>query len=112
MLNLKRWVVKYLREIADKIEADSCEMTDEEAMRVMSIIAHEPLSKEQAANYMNLSTSRFDDYVRMRKLPRGRKRRGHRELDWYKDELDMYKSTIKERSVWQQKRRQQEDQSH
>ena len=97
MIDFKKIVAKYLREVADKIDADSCEMTDEEAMKVMSIIAHEPLSREQAANYMNLSLSRFDDYVKMRKLPKGRKRRGHRELDWYKDELDTYKSMFKKK---------------
>ena len=95
MIDFKKIVAKYLRDVADKIDSGSCEMDAEEAMQLCSVIAHEPLSKEQAANYLNLSPSRFDDYVRMRKLPRGRKRRGHKELDWYKDELDLYKTMFK-----------------
>ena len=103
MIDYKKLVSKYLREIADKIDADSCEMDADEAMHVMSIIAHEPLSREQASNHLNLSLSRFDDYVRMRKLPKGRKRRGHRELDWYRDELDLYKTTFKKKNYGNKK---------
>jgi predicted DNA-binding transcriptional regulator AlpA len=49
------------------------------------------MSKEQACNYLNLSRSRFDDLVRERKIPRGKKRVGFKELYWYQDELDFCK---------------------
>ena len=88
MSNLKRLIVNLLRETADKIDAGTSEITESEAMDIMSILAHKPMSKEDACIYLNLSRSRFDDLVREGRLPKGRKRRGFKELVWYQDELD------------------------
>lgn len=43
---LKRLVVKYLREAADKISSGNCELTEAEAMDILRVISHEALSKE------------------------------------------------------------------
>ena len=86
---LKGLVVKYLREAADKISSGNCEITEAEAMDILRIISHEALSKEQACSFLNLSRSRFDDLVREKKLPKGKKRTGFKELIFYKDELDI-----------------------
>lgn len=91
MFNFKKLVVKYLREVIQMIENDDCELSDTEAMDIVKVIAHRPMSKEQACNYLNLSRSRFDDLVRERKIPRGKKRVGFKELYWYQDELDFCK---------------------
>lgn len=88
MLNTKRLVVRYLRDIADKIEAGNTELSESEAMDIMRIIAHESLSKEQACRHLNVSRSRFDDLIREKKLPKGRKVSGFKELRWYRDELE------------------------
>lgn len=87
---LKKVIIKAIREIADKIEDGSCELTQEEAIELLSSVTHEPLSKEQACSYLNLSRSRFDDLVREGKLPKGKKRTGFKELYFYRDELDNY----------------------
>lgn len=84
---LKRVVTKLLRETADKIDSGNCELNEEQAMDIMSVLGHEVLSKDEACSYLNLSRSRFDDLVREGKIPRGRKRRGFKELCFYKDEL-------------------------
>lgn len=84
---LSRIVVKQLKEVADKIETNNCELTEEEAMDILKVIADEPLSKDQACSYLNLSRSRFDELVKLGKLPKGRKRRGFKELVWRKNEL-------------------------
>lgn len=76
-----------MRDTADKIDAGNCEMTSEEAMDLMSVLSHESLSKDQACSYLNLSRSRFDELIRLKELPKGRKVRGYKELRWYKDEL-------------------------
>ena len=91
MMDFKKLVVKYLKNTIDKIESDSCELTEAEAMNILKVIAHEPLSKEQACNFLNLSRSRFDTLILENKLPVGRKVTGYKELRWYKDELEMYK---------------------
>ena len=88
MQALNKLIIKYLREVADKIEAGTCELSETEAMDIMPVLSHQSMSKEDACIYLNLSRSRFDDLVREGKLPRGRKKRGFKELTWWKDELD------------------------
>lgn len=90
MFDFKKLVVKYLREVANKIEDDSCELSESEAMDILSVISHEPLTNEQACRYLNISRSKFDKMVADGKLPKGRKRVGLRSLSWWKDELDNY----------------------
>jgi predicted DNA-binding transcriptional regulator AlpA len=84
---LKKYAAKILREAADKIDAGTCELDEDQVMEIASTIGHQVLSKDEACSYLNLSRSRFDDLVREEKIPRGRKRRGFKELIWYKDEL-------------------------
>ena len=91
MTELKKLVLKYLKEAICKIENDSTEWSDEQMMKFAQAIAHIPMSKEQSCNYLNLSRSRFDDLVRENKIPRGRKRAWFKELVWYRDELDICK---------------------
>ena len=90
MQALKKLITKLLRETADKIETGTCELSDSEAMDIMSVLSHEVMSKEQACSYLNISRSKFDSLVGEGKLPKGRKRRGFKELVFYKDELDTY----------------------
>lgn len=87
MQALKRMIVKLLREIADKIDAGTCELSEQEALEIMGAVAHRVLSKDQACAFLNIKRSRFDDHVRAGRIPRGRKRKGFKELIWYEDEL-------------------------
>lgn len=84
---LRKYTVKILREAADKIDTGTCELNEDQVMDIASAIGHQVLSKDEACSYLNLARSRFDDLVREGKIPRGRKRRGFKELIWYKDEL-------------------------
>ena len=88
MGGLRKIIIKMLRETADKIESGNCELSETEAMDIMSVLSHHVMSKEDACIYLNLSRSRFDDLVREKRIPRGRKRRGFKELVWFEDELD------------------------
>ena len=92
---LKKYVVKILREAADRIDAGNSELDEEQIMDIASIIGHQVLSKDEACRYFNLSRSRFDDLMREGKIPRGRKRRGFKELCFYKDELNAAMTKIK-----------------
>lgn len=91
MFDFRKLVVKYLRDVADKIEVGTSEIGETEAIDILKVIAHRPMSKEQACNYLNLSRSRFDDLVREGKIPKGRKRVGLKELSWWEDELELCK---------------------
>jgi predicted DNA-binding transcriptional regulator AlpA len=84
---IKKTVSKLLRQIADKIDGGNCEIDEEQALHIMATIAHEPMSKATACSYLNISRSKFDSLVADGKLPKGRKRKGYKELVWFKDEL-------------------------
>lgn len=94
---LRTLIARYLKELADKLEVNTSEISESEAIDILRVIAHEAMSKEQACNYLNLSKSRFDDLIRERKLPKGRKRVGFKELVFYRDELDAAIYKIKRR---------------
>lgn len=84
---LSNIVAKLLREVADKLDSGSCELSETEAVEIMNAISHQAVSKEDACSYLHISRSKFDELVRQGKLPKGRKRRGFKELCWFKDEL-------------------------
>lgn len=68
---LKKLFIQLLRDTADKVEVGNCELTS-----------------DAACGYLNIGKSKFDNLVREGKLPRGRSRRGFKELVFYKDELE------------------------
>lgn len=84
---IRKLAVKLLRQIANDIDSGNCEIEEEQAMDIMSCIGHEVLSKDSACSYLNISRSKFDSLVAEGKLPQGRKRRGFKELVFYKDEI-------------------------
>ena len=87
---LKKRLIDLLKDTADKIEVGTCELSEDEAMDILRTLTHEAISKESACSYLNISRSKFDELVRTKELPKGRKRRGFKELVWYKDELNDY----------------------
>lgn len=88
--SLTKILAKVLRKYAEDLEQGRVELSETEQMDVMSMFTHKALSKEQACNYLNLQRSRFDDLVRLGKIPKGKKRKGFKELVWYEDELYNY----------------------
>lgn len=91
MKPLTKAIVKLLRETANKLENNTCEISEDEAMAIINNMTHIALSKEQACSYLNMSRSKFDTYVNEGIIPKGRKRVGFKELVFYKDELDQLK---------------------
>ena len=85
---LRKLIVREGRKVLDKIESGTCEMSEDEAIDFLDTITHIAISKEQAQEQMNLQRSRFDDLVREGTIPKGRKRKGFKELVWFKDELN------------------------
>ena len=88
-------VAKMLRDVANKLDAGNSELSETEAMDIMAALSHHVLSKEMACKHLNLSRSHFDDLVRSRKLPKGRKRVGFKELVWFEDELNACVNRLK-----------------
>lgn len=88
MQALKKLITRLLREVADKIDGGTCELSEAEAMDIMSVLSHELMSKSQVCSYLQISPSKLGEYIRNRQLPKGKKRVGFKELRWYKDEID------------------------
>lgn len=85
--NVIQQVIKILRETADNLDAGNSEIDEDQAIDIAMMLAHKPLSKDQACSYLNISRAKFDQLVSEGKLPKGRKCRGFKELRWYQDEL-------------------------
>lgn len=92
--SIKRQFVKILRETADKIDAGNSEINEEQAIQVMSLIAHEPISREEASMELNVSRTKFNNMIDEGIVPKGRKRFGLKELIWYRDEIRKIKNLL------------------
>lgn len=86
-MDLKKLICSELRNILTRIESDTCEIDKSTAMQILSVISHEPLSKAESYQELQISRSKFDTLVRNGDLPPGKKRIGFNELAWYKDEI-------------------------
>lgn len=76
--------------IGRKIKAGKCELSQEQSDRIFNEIEKAldvPVSKEQACSILGISRSTFDARVAAGELPKGRHRRGFKELVWFKREL-------------------------
>lgn len=89
---LRKLIAKELHKLADKFDAGTTEADETQMMDIINMLTHQPMSKEMACNYLNMSRSRFDDKIREGLIPKGRKRVGFKELVWWKDELDNIKN--------------------
>lgn len=87
--SLVKLLTKELEKTIDKLDAGTCELSDDEMIEIMQVISHQALSKEQACSYLNISRSKFDQLVSAGVIPKGKKRRGFKELCWYRDELNI-----------------------
>ena len=73
-----------------RIKAGKCELSQEQADGIFAEIEKAidvPVSKEQACSMLGISRSTFDARVAAGQLPKGRHRRGFKELIWFKNEL-------------------------
>lgn len=84
-----------LIDVGNKIKAGTCEISENEALDILKTISHEPLSREQVCSELKISTNKFYDLISEGKLPQGKKRRGFKELVWYKDEIQNYNNPQK-----------------
>lgn len=91
MQTLKPILIHLLKDSLHKLETNTCEITEDEIMHIIKNITHIAVSKESACSYLNISRSKFDSKVLEGIIPKGRKRRGFKELVWYLDELDNVK---------------------
>lgn len=90
-------MIKIIKEILLKIIDDTgnSNLSSEECEEVIEYLSgitnkNEKLSKYQACKYLKISRATFDNYVKAKKIPNGRKQIGFKELFWYKKDLDKF----------------------
>lgn len=88
MQALKSVLIKLLKDAIRKLETNTCDITEEEALSIVNNMTHIAVSKEMACNHLNISRSKFDSKVLEGIIPEGRKRVGFKEKVWYLDELN------------------------
>ena len=84
-----------LLKIVDNIDAGNSNLSDEEALKLMTNLKEltdkeQRISKYQACQYLNVSRATFDNYVREGKLPKGKHTAGFKELSYSKKDLDAF----------------------
>ena len=93
---LRKLVVKEGRRILNSIEAGTCDLTEDEAMDMLSMFTHRAVGKSKAQEIMGMQKSSFDAYMTAGIIPRGRKRSSSfKEHAWYEDELREVKRSLK-----------------
>ena len=72
-MNLKQIVAEYLIESANKIVNDECGLDNPELLYLASQVMHVKVNKNQAADFLHLSTRTFDRKISEGILPVGKK---------------------------------------
>ena len=78
-------IKEILLKIIDDIDTGNSNLSPEECEEVIEYLSgitnkNEKLSKYQACNYLKISRATFDNYVRAKKIPKGRKQIEFKEL--------------------------------
>ena len=92
---LLKMIRNILAQKVKDIDSGNCDMSEEECAKILEnleVLGRKdiPMSKYQAYQYLGVSRATFDNYVRERKIPRGKKVQGFKELQWYQKDLDKF----------------------
>lgn len=89
MINLRNILVELLNNI-DSGNSNISEQQQEEIIEFFQKLTSQQLTKAESANYINVSTATFDNYIRRGWVPKGTKRQGINKLFWNKTDLDKF----------------------
>lgn len=92
---LSSLISSHLRDIADKLDAGNTNVTEQQAIDILSSITHIALSKEEACDKFGISRATFDRYVLNGYIPRGIKEKHKTNLVWYQDEIEQGLNRLK-----------------
>lgn len=86
-------IKKLLLEVIDNIDSGNSNITESESVKIIGTIKEltnkeKHLSKYASCQYLNVSRSTFDNYVKDGKLPQGRHTVGFKEKYWLQKDLD------------------------
>lgn len=86
-------VIESLRQLLNDLDSGNSKITEEQQEQILDLLAEinrQELSKTEAANYIGVSVSTFQNYVKRQLIPEGIKRQGRTGKLWLKRDLDNY----------------------
>ena len=96
MIKSKKAIAAIFRQIADKIEAGTCEVDDRELTEIANMLIHRKLNAEQLSRYLNVSRSTLTRMVTDGRIPRPRKTLGGDKY-WWQDEVENHIAEYKQK---------------
>lgn len=101
---LEKQLASVLREIADRLDAGTSGISENEAMDVMRNIGYmtdrrKPLSAYQVCERLHICRATLDNYIREGKLPKGNKTPGISALSWEARVIDEFIAKNKNRNT-------------
>lgn len=92
MLNI---IKNLLLDVVNNIDSGNSNIPENKQIEIIKCLKEftdqtERLSKYKACQYLNVSRATFDNYIRMGKLPKGKKVAGFNELSYTKKDLDLF----------------------
>ena len=87
MIKSKKAIAAVFRQIADKIEAGTCEVDDRELTEMANSLIHRKLNAEQLARHLGVSRSTITRMVSDGRIPHPRKTMGGDKY-WWQDEVE------------------------
>lgn len=82
-------IARIFRQVADKIEAGTCEVDTENLTEIANTLIHIKLNTEQMCKYINCSRATLVRMVADGRLPHPHKSAGEDKY-WYQDEVDKH----------------------
>jgi predicted DNA-binding transcriptional regulator AlpA len=85
-----------LQKFIDDIDADNTNLTYQQQCQIIQVLSNvnigqdNEMNKTQAADYLGVSRSTFDNYVHDGFIPKGKQVGKFKELRWYKSDLDLF----------------------
>ena len=76
MIKTKKVIATIFRQIAQRIEDDTCEVDDRELTEIANMLIHRKLNAEQLAKHLNVSRSTLTRMVTDGRIPHPRKTLG------------------------------------
>ena len=92
MINLIKESLKQILDNIDTGNSNISEENQEELLNILERINSKELTKSESANYIGVSVSTFDNYIRKGLIPKGRKKQNTKTLLWNKSDLNKFKN--------------------
>ena len=96
MIKTKKAIADIFRQIAKRIEDNTCEVDDRELTEIANMLIHRKLNAEQLARHINVSRSTLTRMVTDGRIPHPRKTLGGDKY-WWQDEVENHIAKYKEK---------------